>query len=57
MNFGSHLITFNEAGNVLIHDRIMDKKSNIVDLLQASVSVPEDVKPLDTQHSFKPCDK
>ena len=43
--FGSHLITFNEAGNVLIHDRIMDKKSNIVDLLRASVSVPEDVKP------------
>ena len=26
MNFGSHLITFNEAGNILIHDRIMDKK-------------------------------
>ena len=23
MNFGSHLITFNEAGNVLIHNRIV----------------------------------
>ena len=23
MNFGSHLITFNEAGNVLTHDRIV----------------------------------
>ena len=30
INFGSHLITFNEAGNVIIQDRIIDKQSNIL---------------------------
>ena len=45
INFGSHLITFNEAGNVIIQDRIIDKQSNILDLLRACVAVTGATKP------------
>lgn len=45
INFGSHLITFNEAGNVLIQNHVIDATSNIIDLLRACVSVSDNMKP------------
>lgn len=39
LNFGSHVLTINQNGNVWIRNRIVDPASNIVDLLRASVSV------------------
>ena len=39
LNFASHVLTIDQNGNVLIHNRIVDPASNIVDLLRASVSV------------------
>ena len=45
LNFGSHVITMNEQGNVFIRNHLLDPKSNIVDLLQASVSEKE-LKPV-----------
>ena len=41
LNFGSHVITMNEQGNVFIRNHLLDQDSNIVILLQASVSVTE----------------
>ena len=38
VNFGSHMITFNSAGNVLIRNHILHPRSNILDLLHASIS-------------------
>ena len=43
LNFGSHVLTINQNGNVLIRNRIVDPASNIVDLLRASVTVPKPV--------------
>ena len=37
VNFGSHMISFNSAGNVLIQNHILHAESNILDLLRASV--------------------
>ena len=39
VNFGSHVITFNRAGNVLIRNHILHPRSNILDLLRASISI------------------
>ena len=39
VNFGSRIISFNELGNVLIRNHVIDKRSNILDLLQACVHV------------------
>ena len=45
INFGSHLITFNEAGNVVIRNHVIDRMSSILDLLRACVSVTSESKP------------
>ena len=45
LNFGSHVITMNEQGSVFIRNHLLDQDSNIVILLQASVSVTE-LKPV-----------
>lgn len=38
VNFGSDVISFNQKGNVMISDQIIDPKSNVLDLLEASVT-------------------
>ena len=39
INFGSHVISFNLLGNVFIRNHLLDRRSNILDLLRACVSV------------------
>ena len=39
LSFGSHVITINRHGNVIIRNHLLDPSSNILDLLRASVSV------------------
>ena len=58
IHYGRHWISFNEAGNVLVQGRIINRNSNILDLLRGPVLVPlVTLKRLDTRHLFKPCEK
>ena len=43
-NFGSHLITLNENGNVVIRNKVISKTSNLLDLLEACVRGPSNPK-------------
>ena len=43
-NFGSHLITLNENGNLVIRNKVISKTSNLLDLLEACVRGPSNPK-------------
>ena len=46
VHFGGEVLNFNQKGNVIVNGQIIDSKSNILDLLEASVSNQISEKPV-----------
>ena len=49
IHFGNEVLKFNKKGNVTVNGQIIDEKSNILDLLEASVSDQFPQKPVGYQ--------